>query len=124
MSHAHKMCRKMRAYTENLTPTFTQIFYSSWRFVKWRFKNSTIIPVPKTKRTTELNDHRPVTLTSVNMKSFEKLLLYYLRDIRGPLLESLQTNMFECDVVNTGLHYIPHHLKTPGTNITLITLGL
>ncbi|KAL0181926.1 hypothetical protein M9458_021301, partial [Cirrhinus mrigala] len=54
------------------------------------FKCSTIIPVPKKPKTTGLNDYRPVALTSVVMKSFERLVLTYLKDITGPLLDPLQ----------------------------------
>lgn len=38
-------------------------------------KSSTIIPVLKKTRTTELNDYRPITLTSAVMKSFECFVL-------------------------------------------------
>ncbi|KAK3523875.1 hypothetical protein QTP70_012940 [Hemibagrus guttatus] len=39
---------------------------------------------------TGLNDYRPVALTSVVMKSFERLVLAYLKNITGPLLDPLQ----------------------------------
>ncbi|KAL0168575.1 hypothetical protein M9458_036797, partial [Cirrhinus mrigala] len=54
------------------------------------FKCSTIIPVPKKPKTTGLNDYRPAALTSVVIKSFERLVLAYLKDITGPLLDPLQ----------------------------------
>ncbi|KAK0143009.1 RNA-directed DNA polymerase from mobile element jockey [Merluccius polli] len=54
------------------------------------FKTSTIIPVPKKPRTTGLNDFRPVALTSVVMKSFERLVLSHLKDITDPFLDPLQ----------------------------------
>ncbi|KAL0199735.1 hypothetical protein M9458_002922, partial [Cirrhinus mrigala] len=54
------------------------------------FKRSTIIPVPKKPKITGLNDYRPVALTSVIMKSLEKLVLAYLKDITEPLLDPLQ----------------------------------
>ncbi|KAI2661127.1 Transposon Tf2-6 polyprotein [Labeo rohita] len=54
------------------------------------FKYSTIIPVPKKPKTTGLNDYRPVALTSVVMKSFKRVVLAYLKDITGPLLDPLQ----------------------------------
>ena len=54
------------------------------------FKSSTIIPVPKKARTTGLNDYRPVALTSVVMKSFERLVLSHLKAITDPLLDPLQ----------------------------------
>ena len=59
---------------------------------------------------TGLNDYRPVALTSVVMKSFERLVLTHLKGITGPLLEPLQfaywANRSVEDAINMGLHYI------------------
>ncbi|KAL0194637.1 hypothetical protein M9458_008209, partial [Cirrhinus mrigala] len=53
--------------------------------------HSTIIPFRRKKpKITGLNEYRPVVLTSVVMKSFEKLVLAYLKNITGPLLDPLQ----------------------------------
>ena len=38
------------------------------------FKIAIIVPVPKNAKVTEINDYRPVALTSVIMKCFEKLV--------------------------------------------------
>ncbi len=61
----------------------------------------------------------PVALTSVVMKSFERLVLAHLKDITGPLLDPLQfayrANRSVDDAVNMGLHYILQHLDKPGT---------
>jgi hypothetical protein len=35
------------------------------------FKTATVVPVPKKAKVIELNDYRPVALTSVIMKCFE-----------------------------------------------------
>ncbi len=82
-------------------------------------QRSTIIPVPKKPKITGLNDYRPVALTSVVMKSFERLVLAHLKDITGPLLDPLQfayrANRSVDDAVNMGLHYILQHLDKPGT---------
>ena len=49
------------------------------------------------------------------MKSFERLVLSHLRDIKGPLLDPLQftyrSNRSVDDAVNMGLQYILHHLE-------------
>ncbi|XP_035286554.1 uncharacterized protein LOC118234254 [Anguilla anguilla] len=62
---------------DQLSPVFTDIFNTSLEtcHVPACFKTSTIIPVPKKTRTAGLNDYRPVALTSVVMKSFERLHL-------------------------------------------------
>lgn len=75
---------------DQLPPIFTLIVDRSLELceVPYCFKQSTIIPVPKEPSITGLNDYRPVPLTSVVMKSFERLMLTYLQDITCPLLHS------------------------------------
>ncbi|KAK3542863.1 hypothetical protein QTP70_006127 [Hemibagrus guttatus] len=88
------------------------------------FKHSTIIPIPKKPKITGLNDYRPVALTSVVMKSFERLVLAYLKSITGPLLDPLQfayrANRSVDDAVNMGLHFILQHLDKSGTYVRLL----
>ncbi|KAK3553996.1 hypothetical protein QTP70_019109, partial [Hemibagrus guttatus] len=69
-----------------MTFIFSQIFNRSLELceVPACFKRSTIIPIPKKPKITGLNDYRPVALTSVVMKSFERLVLAYLIIITGP----------------------------------------
>lgn len=66
------------------------------------FRCSTIISVPKKPCMTGLNDYRPVSLTSVVMKSFAK----------GPLQFAYWANRSADDIVNMELHYILQHLFT------------
>ncbi|KAL0154637.1 hypothetical protein M9458_048900, partial [Cirrhinus mrigala] len=70
---------------------FTLIFNRSLELciVPSCFKCSTIIPTHMKPKITGPNDYRPVALTSVVMKSFERLVLVYLKDITGPLLDPL-----------------------------------
>ncbi len=102
----------LKSSADQLAPIFTQIFNRSLELceVPSCFKRSTIIPVPKKPKITGLNDYRPVALTSVAMKSFERLVLAYLKDITGPLLDPLQfayrANRSLDDAVNMGLHFI------------------
>ncbi len=104
---------------DQLAPIFTQIFRSlELCEVPCCFKCSTIIPVSKKPKITGLNDYRPVTLTSVVMKSLERLVLAYLKDTTRPLLDHFQfayrANRTVDDAVNMGLHYILQHLDKPG----------
>ncbi len=66
-----------------------------------------------------LNDYRPVALMSVAIKSFERLVLAYLKASGGPWLDPLQfayrANRSVDDAVNMGLHFILQHLDRPGT---------
>ncbi len=61
---------------------------------------------------------------SVAMKSFERLVLAYLKDTTGPLLDPLQfayrANRSVDDAVNMGLHFILQHLNRPGTYVRIL----
>ncbi|KAK3532073.1 hypothetical protein QTP86_006799 [Hemibagrus guttatus] len=104
-----------------LSPVFTDIFNTSLEtcHVPACFKTSAIVPVPKKTKITGLNDYRPVALTSVVMKSFERLVLSYLKDITDPHLDPLQfayrANRSVGDAVNMALHFVLQHLDSPGS---------
>ena len=48
------------------------------------WKTSAVIPIPKTNNPKQLNDYRPVALTSLVMKTMEKLV----KSLIGPITES------------------------------------
>ncbi len=58
------------------------------------------------------------------MKSFQRLVLAYLKDTTGPLLDPLQfayrANRSVDDSVNMGLHFILQHLDRPGTYLRIL----
>ncbi len=116
----------LKSCADQLTPIVTQIFNRSLELceVTSYFKRSTIIPVPKKPKITGLNDYRPVALTSVAMKSFERLVLAYLKDTTGPLLDPLQfayrANRSMDDAVNMQLHFILQHLDRPETYVRIL----
>ncbi|TWW53686.1 hypothetical protein D4764_0211190, partial [Takifugu flavidus] len=111
----------LRHCAEELPPVFTDIFNSSLEScqVPACLRASTIVPVPKKPRITGLNDYRPVALTSVVMKTLERLILPHLKSITTPLLDPLQfayrANRSVDDAVNLALHSILQHLDSPGT---------
>ncbi|KAK3507898.1 hypothetical protein QTP70_002528 [Hemibagrus guttatus] len=116
----------LKTCADQLAFIFSQIFNRSLELceVPACFKRSTIIPIPKKPKITGLNDYRPVALTSVVMKSFERLVLAYLKNITGPLLDPLQfayqANRSVDDAVNMGLHFILQHLDKSGTYVRLL----
>ncbi len=116
----------LKSCADQLALIFTQIFNRSLELCEGPscFKRSTIIPVPKKPKITGLNDYRPVALTSVAMKSFERLVLAYLKDTTGPLLDPLQfaywANRSVDDAVNMGLHFILQHLYRQGTYVRIL----
>ncbi len=82
----------LKSCADQLAPIFTKIFKRSLELceVPLCFKCSTIIPIPKKPKIIGIHDYRHVALTSVIIKSFEKLVLAHLKDITGPLLDRLQ----------------------------------
>ncbi len=77
---------------------------------------------------TGLNDYRPVALTSVVMKSFERLVLAYLKASTGPLLDPQQfayrANRSVNDAVNMGLYFIMLHLDRPETYVRILFVDI
>lgn len=69
-------------------------------------------------------DYRPVTLTSVVMKSFELLALQHLRYLTVPLLDPLQfayrSNKSVDKAVNMALHYTLQHLDSAGNYVRIL----
>ncbi len=116
----------LKSCADQLVPIFTKIFNKSLEpcEVPSCFKCSTIIPIPKKSKITGLNYYRPVTLTPVVMKSFEKLVLAHLKDITGPSLDPLQfayrANRSVDDAVNMRLHYVLQHLDRPSTYVRIL----
>ncbi len=68
--------RILRSCADQLAGLFTFLFNESLAtsVVPTSFKKSVIIPVPKNSKPSCLNDYRPVALTSIVMKVFERLL--------------------------------------------------
>ena len=76
------ICGKLlKLCASQLSGIFSKLF--SWSFresvVPSVWKNSTICPVPKSRNPSSLNDFRPVLLTSIVMKCFERIILRYLK---------------------------------------------
>ncbi|KAK2901605.1 hypothetical protein Q8A73_011351 [Channa argus] len=99
-------------------------FYSPREFCSFILVSVYIPPQAHKPKITGFNDYRPVALTSVVMKSFERLVLAYLKDITGPLLDPLQfayrANRSVNDAVNMGLHYVLQHLDRSGTYVRIL----
>jgi hypothetical protein len=72
VARAAKLC----TWEHQLAGVFIDIFILSisQSIVPTCFKMSTIVPVPKKVKVTQLNDYRPIALTSVIMKCFERLV--------------------------------------------------
>ncbi|KAK1784137.1 hypothetical protein P4O66_021150, partial [Electrophorus voltai] len=84
--------RVLKACADQLAPVFIDIFNISLTLdtVPSSFKQSTIVPVPKKLRASGLNDYRPVALTSVVMKCFEKLVRDFITSSLPASMDPLQ----------------------------------
>ena len=111
----------LRSCSDQLAPVFTALFNKSLEqcHVPRCFKTSTIVPVPKKPSIASLNDYRPVALTSVVMKVFERLVLRSLKAATDHQLDPHQfayrANRSVDDAVALALHHILQHLESSGT---------
>jgi hypothetical protein len=111
---------------EQLSPVFTDIFRSSLDqcIVPLLWKTSTIIPIPKIPSPTEHNHYRPIALTSLVMKCFERIVKKYIlpriNHLLDPLQFAYQSSRGVDDAILTLLHLAYTHLEAPKTHIKII----
>ncbi len=76
----------LRDCVVELTDVFTDIFNisPSQAVVPTCFKATTIIPVPKKSSPSCFNDYRPVTLTPIITKCFERLVMHHIKSVLPP----------------------------------------
>ncbi len=84
--------RVLRSCADQLAGLFTSIFNESLAtsLVPTSFKKSVINPVPKNNKPSNLNDYRPVALTSTVMKVFERFLKNHICSSIPVTLDPLQ----------------------------------
>ena len=86
---------------------------------------ATIVPVPKKATVTELNDYRPVTLTSVIMKCFERLVKDQITSTLPTTLDALQfayrPNRSTDDAI--ALHTALSHLDKRNTYVRMLFIN-
>jgi hypothetical protein len=88
------------------------------------FKMATTVPVPKKAKVTELNDYRPVALTFVIMKCFERLVKDHitctLPDTLDPLQFAYRPNRSTDDAIAIALHTALSHLDKRNTYVRIL----
>ncbi|KAK1785701.1 hypothetical protein P4O66_019042, partial [Electrophorus voltai] len=88
------------------------------------FKTTTIIPVLKKPMVSCLNDYRPIALTSIIMKCFERLVMRHIKTQLTPSLDCLQfayhSNCSTDDAISTTLHLALTHLDKKGTYVRML----
>ncbi len=116
----------LRACADQLAGVLTRIFNTSLSLAEVPpcLKAATIIPVPKKNTIKDLNDYRPVALTSVVMKCFEKLILQHLKASLprnfDPHQFAYRANRSAEDAIATALHTALNHLELPGNYVRML----
>nr|XP_055074620.1 uncharacterized protein LOC129454148 [Misgurnus anguillicaudatus] len=118
--------RVLRDCADQLTGVFTDIYNISLSqaVVPASFKKAIIIPVPKKSVVTCLNDYRPVALTSILMKCFERLVKRHIHSSLSASLDPLQfayrSNRTTDDAISYTLHSALSHLDTKDAYIRML----
>ncbi|KAI4903828.1 hypothetical protein NFI96_000292 [Prochilodus magdalenae] len=116
--------RLLKSGAVELGAPLQHIFNLSLRLgrVPTLWKTSCLVPVPKKGRPSELNDFRPVALTSHVMKTLERLLLHLLRPQVQHAMDPLQFAYREKVGVEDAMLYFLHrahsHLDKGGRVVT------
>ncbi len=114
--------RVLRSCADQLAGLFTSIFNESLAtsVVPTSFKKSIIIPVPKNNKPSCLNDYRPVALTSIVMKVFERLVKSHISSSIPVTLDPLQfayrPNRSTDDAISHILHSSITHIDSSNGN--------
>ncbi len=114
--------RVLRSCADQLAGLFTSIFNESLAtsVVLTYFKKSVIIPVPKNNKPSCLNDYRPVALTSIVMKVFERLVKNHICSSIPLTLDPLQfanrLNRSTDDAISQVLHSSLTHIDSKNGN--------
>ncbi len=116
----------LKACAFQLAGVFTDIFNLSLSLsvVPSCFKKSTIVPIPKKNKITCLNDWRPVALTPIFSKCFEKLIRDYICSVLPASLDPLQfayrSNRSTDDAITFTLHTALSHLENKNTYMRML----
>lgn len=88
------------------------------------WKDAVVIPVPKISSPKTLNDFRPIALTSIVMKAFEKLvkseILKSTEQDLDPMQLAYRPNRGVEDATVTLLNFLFKHLEEKGTHARLL----
>ena len=118
--------RLLKACASQLSDVFCTIFNDSLRdcSIPHTWKKSLICPVPKKKNPSNLNDFRPVALTSIIMKCFEKIVLSHLLTFTSVHMDQFQfaykPNRSIDDAILTLIHNALFHLNGQGSFVRIL----
>ncbi|KAI4884740.1 hypothetical protein NFI96_025547 [Prochilodus magdalenae] len=118
--------RVLRACAHELSGVFAHIFNLSLAqaAVPTIFKTATIVPVPKHPTASAPNDFRPVALTPIISKCFERLVLSHLKSCLPATLDPHQfayrSNRSTEDAISTALHTALTHLDCQNSYVRML----
>ncbi|KAK2912264.1 hypothetical protein Q8A73_006377 [Channa argus] len=118
--------RVLRECAEQLADVFTDIFNISLssNVVPTCLKATTIVPVPKKSTVSCLNDYRPVVLTPIVMKCFERLVMRHINTQLPTSLDPMQfayhPNRSTDDAISTTLHLALTHLDSKDSYVRML----
>lgn len=80
--------------------------------------------MPKKNTNTSLNDYRPIAITSVAMKTFEKLVFKFIKTLLprdfDPYQFAYRSNRCVEDSISLCLHKILEHLETKSSYVRIL----
>ena len=118
--------RALKDCAEELKDVLTDIFNTSLKqaIVPSCFKAATIIPVPKKTAPSCFNDYRPVALTPIIMKCFERLVMSQIKSILPPTLDPFQfayrAKRSTEDAICSALHPALTHLEKRDSYVRML----
>ncbi len=118
--------RVLKDCAAQLTDVLTDIFNTSLSqaVVPTCLKSTTIIPVPKQSPVSCLNDYRPIALTPIMMKCFERLVMHNIKNSLPNTLDPLQfayrPNRSTDDAISSTLHLALTHLENKDSYVRML----
>ncbi len=116
----------LRDCAAQLTDVLTDIFNTSLSqaVVPTCLKSTSIIPVPKKSPVSCLNDYRPIALTPIMMKCFERLVMHHIKSSLPNMLDPFQfayrPNHSTDDAISTTLHLAFTHLELKDSYVRIL----
>ncbi len=120
--------RVLKDCAAQLTDVLTDIFNTSLSqaVVPTCLKSTTIIPVPKKSPVSCLNDYRPIALTPIMMKCFERLVMHKIKTSLPNTLDPLQfayrPNRSTDDAISSTLHLALTHLENKDSYVRMLCI--
>ncbi len=114
--------RVLKDCAEQLTDIFNTSL--SQAVIPTCLKSTTIIPVPKKSPVYCLNDYRPIALTPIILKCFERLVMHNIKtslpNTCNPLQFAYRPNRSTDDAISSTLHLTPSHLENKDSYVRML----